>query len=66
VDALCDLMLINGVTQYGLLTDFGVLIAALAFLTGDCRQDVRAHGVLNSCRTGDAVFERPLGSQTPP
>jgi hypothetical protein len=31
--ALCDLMLINGVTQYGLLTDFGVLIAALAFLT---------------------------------
>jgi len=27
VDALRDLMLINGVTQYGLLTDFGVLIA---------------------------------------
>lgn len=27
VDAPRDLMLINGVTQYGLLTDFGVLIA---------------------------------------
>lgn len=33
VDALRDLMLINGVTQYGLLTDFGVLIAASALLT---------------------------------
>ena len=33
VDALRDLILINGVTQYGLLTDFGVLIAASALLT---------------------------------
>jgi hypothetical protein len=33
VDALRDLMLINGVTQYGLLTDFGVLNAASALLT---------------------------------
>jgi ABC-2 type transport system permease protein len=33
VDALRDLMLINGVTQYGLLTDFGLLIVASALLT---------------------------------
>jgi ABC-2 type transport system permease protein len=33
VDALRDLMLVNGASNYGLLLDFGVLLAATAMLT---------------------------------
>ena len=64
VDALRALMLTNGVSEYGLLLDFGVLLSVTVALTADRRKNVWTHGLLTGIPAPRVVFERPSRTAT--